>query len=214
MALIYISFSVFLTICHADEKKSVNIYRFSEGEVNNWETQEFAGETKYQLVKVDGQIVLEGEAKASASGIFKNVDVDLIQTPFLNWSWRIEKAHPPLEEKTKNGDDYAARIYIVVDGGLFFWQTIALNYVWSSSQPPGSFWPSSYAGDNVMLMALRSKEHHLSTWYREKRNVYKDFKMLFGKEIYHIDAVAIMTDSDNSGGEVRAYYGDIYFSRE
>ena len=135
MALIYISFSVFLTICHADEKKSVNIYRFSEGEVNNWETKEFAGETKYQLVKVDGQIVLEGEATASASGIFKNVDVDLIQTPFLNWSWRIEKAHPPLEERTKTGDDYAARIYIVVDGGLFFWQTIALNYVWSSSQP-------------------------------------------------------------------------------
>lgn len=52
-----------------------------------------------------------------------------ITYPFLqeNWSWRVEKPHSDLDERSKQGDDYAARVYIVVDGGLMFWKTIALN---------------------------------------------------------------------------------------
>lgn len=192
----------------------VFIGHFSQGKLENWDKKVFSGESRYQLLEVDGRLVLEGTAKDSASGLFKKKRVDLTQTPFLNWSWRVEKPHPPLEERSKKGDDYAARVYLVVDGGLLFWKTIALNYVWSSSQPDGSTWPSSYAGKNVMLMALRSPTDRLSVWYKEKRNVYEDFKRLFNKEINYVDAVAIMTDSDNSGGEVAAYYGDIYFSTD
>ena len=200
--------------CHDGNKDRLIIGHFSQSDSGNWKKKVFAGESRYQLVQVDDQIVLKGTAKNSASGLFKKIRVDLTQTPFLNWSWRVEKSHPPLEERSKEGDDYAARVYIVVNGGLLFWKTIALNYVWSSSQPAGKSWPSAYAGQNVMLLALRSKEHQHSKWYNEKRNVYDDFKRLFHKEIIYIDAVAIMTDSDNSGGEVVAYYGDIFFSKE
>lgn len=201
-------------ISHADENSKIFIGEFSKANLNNWEEKVFTGKSKYQLVRLNERIVLKSEANASASGLFKKVRVDLTQTPFLNWSWQIEKAHPPLEERTKQGDDYAARIYLVVDGGLLFWKSIALNYVWSSSQTIESTWPSSYAVKNVMLVAQRTNDHPLSTWYKEKRNVYNDFKNIFEKEITHIDAVAIMTDSDNSGGDVKAYYGDIFFSRD
>lgn len=200
--------------CSDSEKERVDIGLFSENSLENWEEKVFEAKTLYRLVRVDGQTVLAGEANASASGLFKKVGVDLRKTPFLNWSWRVENAHPPLDETTKSGDDYAARIYLVKDGGLIFWKTIALNYVWSSSQARGSSWPSSYAGDNVMLMALRSRDDKLGKWHVEKRNVYADFKKLFGKEIDRIDAVAVMTDSDNSNGRVKAYYGDIYFTGE
>lgn len=191
------------------------IGQFSRGKTEGWEKKIFDGETRYQRVELEGKTVLKGEANSSASGLFKTQRIDLARTPFLNWSWRVDKSHPPLNERTKEGDDYAARVYLVVDGGLLFWRTIALNYVWSSSQPMEATWPNSFAGDNVMLLALRSNtSSRLSTWYREKRNVYEDFKRLFNKEIRYVDAVAIMTDSDNSGGEVLAYYGDIYFSAE
>lgn len=201
--------------CHAGKKDKLLIGQFSQGKVDNWEKKVFAGESRYQLAQVDGRTVLKGMAKKSASGLFRKKRVDLTQTPFLNWSWRVDKPHSPLDERSKQGDDYAARVYIVVDGGVLFWKTIALNYVWSSSQPAGNYWASSYAGKNVMLLALRSNKQHLpSVWYREKRNVYKDFKRLFNKEITAVDAVAIMTDSDNSGGDVLACYGDIYFSAE
>jgi hypothetical protein len=102
----------------------------------------------------------------------------------------------------------------VVDGGLFFWRTIALNYVWSSSQKVGSVWPSAFAGKNTMLMALRSPDDGLGVWHSEKRDLRQDFKNIFGREIRQIDAVALMSDTDNSKGEARSYYGDIYFTAD
>ena len=219
-SLLNITFLIFAlfspAFCQGDEPDKAPdklvVGHFSQGVLDNWEKKEFNGDSQYQLIQVDDQMILKGTAKSSASGLFKKIRVDLSKTPFLNWSWRVEKPHPPLDETTKQGDDYAARVYIVVDGGLFFWKTIALNYVWSSQQLPGSTWPNAYAGKNVMLMSLKSSSDSPQTWYTEKRNVLDDFKKLFDKDITHIDAVAVMTDSDDSGGDVTAYYGDIFFT--
>ena len=65
-----------------------------------------------------------------------------------------------------------------------------------------------------MIMALSNRQDKLSTWYTEKRNVYEDLKGLFGTEFQFIDAVRIMVDTDNSHGQAKAIYGDIYFSKE
>ncbi|MCK5912801.1 MAG: DUF3047 domain-containing protein, partial [Desulfuromusa sp.] len=119
---------------------------------------------------------------------------------------------PPLAERTKEGDDYVARIYVVVKGGLLFWKTRAINYVWASSEKQGTIWPNAFAGKNAMLLAVRSSTDQQGIWYHEKRNVYEDLKAIFGEEIKTIHAVAIMTDSDNSKGLVRASYGDISFT--
>jgi hypothetical protein len=130
----------------------------------------------------------------------------------LNWSWRIENRLGIDNEKIKPGDDYAARIYVVIDGGILLWKTRAVSYVWASSASRGEVWGNAFAGENAMMMALRDNGDRLSTWYAEKRNVYEDLERLFRKEYRYIDAVALMTDTDNSHGQVRAYYGDIYFS--
>ncbi len=188
--------------------------RFSENSLDGWEEKEFVNLTSYQLVQQGNRTVLQAEADASASGLFKEVLVDLTTHPYLNWQWKVDKGHPPLAERTKDGDDYAARIYIVVKGGVLFWKTRAINYVWSSAEQKGAIWPSAFAGKNAMLLAVRSPEDNTETWYKEKRNVYEDFKILFGKEIKQIHVVAIMTDSDNSKGLVRASYGDISFTTD
>lgn len=125
---------------------------------------------------------LFAESRQAASALFYRVRVDLEQTPWLNWSWRVEKGLPPLAETRKEGDDYSARIYVVVDGGLLFWRSIALNYVWSSAQEVGSVWPNAFAGKNAMLMAMRSPEDQLGVWYSEKRDLREDFRKLFGGE--------------------------------
>ena len=187
---------------------------FSQGSLKGWEEKEFSGQTSYRLTELDGRQVLLAESRQSASGLFHKVRVDLEKTPYLNWSWRVEQGLPPLDETRKEGDDYAVRIYVVVDGGLFFWRTIALNYVWSSSQKVGSVWPSAFAGKNTMLIALRSPDDGLGVWHSEKRDLRQDFKNIFGREIRQIDAVALMSDTDNSKGEARAYYGDIYFTAD
>jgi len=188
--------------------------RFSENNLEGWQQKKFVKQTSYRLAEQGNQTVLQAKSSASASGLFKNVLVDLTTHPYLNWQWKVEKRHPPLAERTRNGDDYAARIYIVAKGGLLFWNAKLVNYVWSSTEKKGATWPSAVAGKNAMLLAVRSSEDKVDTWYKEKRNVYEDFKKIFGKEIKQVHAVAIMTDSDNSKGSVQASYGDISFTAD
>ncbi len=192
----------------------IQIGLFSENSLNGWKEKKFVKQTSYRLVKQDNQTVLQAKAEASSSGLFKKVVVDLTTHPYLNWRWKLEKGHPPLAERTKEGDDYAARIYVIFKGGLAFWKTKAINYVWSSTEEKGATWPSAFAGNYAILLAVRSPEDKKGIWYQEKRNVYEDFKKIFGEEIKKIQAVAIMTDSDNSKGSVRASYGDISFTAD
>ena len=193
---------------------AIQVGLFSANNLEGWKEKEFVNQTQYQLLKQGDRVVLHAEAEASASGLFKEVKINLTTHPYINWQWKVEKAHPPLAERTKSGDDYAARIYIVVKGGLAFWKTKAINYVWSSTEKKGATWPNAFAGKNAMLMAIRSSDNKIGAWYQEKRNVYEDLKVLFGEEIKEIDAVAIMTDSDNSKGFVSASYGDITFTAD
>ena len=185
---------------------------FSSESLEGWQSKSFKGQTSYQIIDLAGKKVLKAESVNSASGLYKEQRVDLRQTPFLNWEWRVENRLSDLNEQEKSGDDYAARVYVIVRGGLAFWRTRAINYVWASSSSKGKIWPNAYAGDHAMMIALRSENDSTGIWVQEKRNVFADLKQQFGEDIDHIDAVAIMTDTDNSNGSATAYYGNIFFS--
>ncbi|MDD5581208.1 MAG: DUF3047 domain-containing protein [Methylobacter sp.] len=187
---------------------------FSSGSLDQWESKEFKGRTQYELTNLAGVRVLKAESADSASGLFKEQRIDLQKTPFMNWSWRIENRLVNINEQTKSGDDYVARVYVIVSGGLAFWRTRAINYVWASTSPKGKVWPNAFAGDHAMMIALRSANDQTDTWYTEKRNILTDLKQQVGEEIRYIDAVAIMSDTDNAKGKATAYYGDIYFSNK
>lgn len=204
-----------INFSHADEVSIIPAGEFSKGTLNEWLPKKFINETSYSLIKVGKSAVLRAVSQNSASGLIKKIRVDIKEYPFLNWSWRIEnQLSGTFDEKQKHGDDYAARIYIVVSGGIAFWNTIALNYVWSKNSIKGETWPSAFATENSVMVALRSSEAPVSKWHWEKRNIRKDFKKLFGREIRFTDAVVLMSDTDNTHKEVTAYYGDIYFSKQ
>ena len=186
---------------------------FSASSLTGWETKAFSGTTSYQFIDLNNKRVLAAESRNSASGLIKKVQVDLKDYPYLSWSWRIENRLNTENEKIKSGDDYAARIYVVIDGGILPWRTRTLCYVWANGASKGEIWPNAFVGKNAMMMALKNREDNLSTWYSEKRNVYDDLKRVFGDGFHSIDAVALMTDTDNSHGQATAYYGDIYFSK-
>jgi len=187
---------------------------FSRNRLDGWEHKRFKGETQYQLQNLDGVAVLKADSRAAGSGLFKEQRIDLQQTPFLNWSWRIGNRLTGLNEQSKTGDDYAARVYVVIKGGLAFWQTQAINYVWASNTAKDSVWPNAFAGDHAMMLALRGPEAPLNVWQSEKRNVRADLQKLVGEDFRFIDAVALMTDTDNGNGQVSAFYGDIWFSKD
>lgn len=202
--------------------ETVVIDDFETDQLTGWEKESFKGETRYRLISLNSQQVLQAVATDSASGIAKERRVDLKATPYLNWRWNTDSLLSYRDEQTKSGDDYVARIYVVINGGLRFWKTTAVNYVWSSHQPVGTIWDNAYAPENAKMIAVRG-ENSETGWHREKRNVYQDLIATFGdkgsdlaneKHYRYIDAVAIMTDTDDGGGRAQAYYDNIFFSRD
>lgn len=209
--------SLFLTISSnviSNEIGRLHLGKFSQGDLNGWQAKEFDGNTLYKIVNdtnIDKQVLM-ANSNSNASGLFLERRIDLQKTPHINWSWKTDKLYENLNEKEKQGDDFVARIYIVIDGGFFFWKTRALNYVWSSSFKQNQSWPNPYTS-NATMFAVESGEENLGEWRHYKRNVQDDLQAMLGKDVRYIDAIAVMTDSDNAGQQAITYYGDIYFTQ-
>ena len=202
---------------------SINLTSLGHNGFSDWKHKPIMNETVYQVTSYKGRVALKAVSDGAASGLVIEKQIDLLETPYVNWSWLVEKALSKLDERSKDGDDYAARVYVIVDGGLLPWEKKAISYVWSSSQGQGQVWDNAFAGSNVKMVSVRGQESNIGQWYDEKRNVYKDLIKYFGdkgsdeanqKSYRYIDTVAIMTDTDNSRGHAEAFYGDIIFSEE
>ncbi len=191
----------------------VDIARFSRGDLSGWQSKAFAGETRYFLQNKDGRTALRADSNAAASGLYREVSIDLGKTPILNWTWQAGTMLTGTDERTRAGDDYAVRVYVVFSGGLMFWRTRAINYVWSNRQPIDSSWLNAFT-NNARMIAVESGPARLNQWVSEKRDVHADYRRLFGEKPGRVDAVAIMTDTDNTRTTVTAWYGDIWFSVE
>ena len=191
----------------------VVVSEFQNNSLAGWDTHEFEGETRYTLVENDGRTVLQAVSNQAASGLIKRIPIDLRKTPYLHWRWKVEKLPVIDNERTKKGDDFAARVYVVISGGIFFWRTLALNYVWSANQPRGLDWPNPFTS-NAHMVSVRGKEDPTGVWFEETRNVREDLRRYFGDDIDQIDGIALMTDTDNSKGSAVAYYANIRFSSE
>jgi hypothetical protein len=183
---------------------------FSAGELGGWQEKSFKGNSRYELTELDGRQVLHASCDGGASVLYREQKIDLNATPVLQWSWRVDETFTGVNERSKAGDDYPARVYVVVDGGLLAWRTIAMNYVWASAQPKDSAWDNAFVG-NAKMLALRSGSGEAGQWQQESRNVREDFRSFHGRDIDRIDGVAVMTDCDNTGGQAEAWFGDIRF---
>jgi len=200
-------------IADLSSEGAVQVARFSEMNLDGWENKSFEGETQYSIKREEQNSYLYASSMQSASALYKKIKVNIHETPYLNWRWRVDKALSELNEKDKSGDDYAARIYVVFKTGYTPLSAKALNYVWSSNDISDTHWPNAYTKKEIMI-PLRSNQDKTHTWQHEKVNIKEDLMKYFNKMPKHIDGVAIMTDTDNSKGVAGASYGDIYFSSD
>ena len=193
--------------------ETIALSDFTAEGLSGWTEKSFYGQTRYTLVERNGGKVLAAESQNSASTLFKKIRVDLERTPYLNWSWLVVNNLGDINERQKKGDDYSARVYVVISGGVFFWRARAINYVWSSNESKETTWPNAYT-DNARMIALESGREFLGQWRTEKRNIRADLRQQFGEDVRYIDGIAVMTDTDDSHGKALGYYGDLYFSSE
>ena len=184
---------------------------FSARDMAAWETRSFEGQTRYAVVSDNGAEVLEASAQGQASAKYLEREVDLDETPYLHWCWKVGARYTGLDERTRAGDDYPARLYVARKTGLLPWQVQSVNYVWSSNQAVGARWPNAFT-DRAMLLALQGEQSPVGEWRAEVRDVSADYQALFGEDVSEIDGVALMSDGDNAGGNGTAWYYGVGFS--
>lgn len=185
---------------------------FEQGLGPQWTVKSFKGETGYRVVTDNGNRVLQADSRAAASGLVKKLDLDPRTAPILSWRWKVAGTIPQGDERTKAGDDYAARIYVVFPH-WFFPKTRTLNYIWANRLPQGESLPNAYTGNAVMI-AVQSGSAKAGQWLTERRNIVADFRRAFGEEPPKIGAIAIMTDTDNTGARIMGWYDDLVLERE
>ena len=197
----------------ADELK---VFDFTEVELSELEVRKVRGaknKTLYTIGSNEKGTFLKSVADNAASGLGKEIKIDLNKTPFINISWKIEKDLSGIKENTKKGHDYAARVFVVKKTGATPLSNRAINYVFSSNNEVGLNWPSPYTKKSIDNV-LASTKNNLNEWVTVKANVKDDFKKFHDLEVNEIDGLAIMSDTDNSKMKSIAYFQNIYFSSE
>jgi hypothetical protein len=195
--------AVIILAASAGATQEIPVARFSTGDLSGWSDQLFKGKTSYTLENG----VMKAHSVRAASGLIKKLSVNTHRYPKLSWSWRIDHSLKREDIRSKSGDDFAARVYVVFPR-TFFWRMRAINYVWAARMPKGSEAPSPYTSNSVVV-ALESGDDRAGSWVHEERNICEDYRRIFGEDPPLLGGVAIMTDTDDTKDETTAWYGDI-----
>ena len=207
-----IIFIIFLTnISFANE---IKVFDFTSTELAELEVRKVRGaknKTIYSVGNNEKGNFLKAVADNAASGIGKEIIINLNETPFINITWKVEKDLSGIKENTKKGHDYAARVFVIKKTGATPLSNRAINYVFSSNNDVGSNSPSPYTKKSIDNVLASTKEN-LNEWITVKANVKEDFKKFHNLEVNELDGLAIMSDTDNSKMKSIAYFQNIYFS--
>ena len=204
---------IFLSLSFADE---IKIFEFTDSELAELEIRKVRGadnKTIYTVGSNENGNFLKAIAENAASGLGKEIKINLDKTPFINITWKIEKDLAGIKENTKKGHDFAARVFAVKKTGATPLSNRAINYVFSSNNEIGFSSPSPYTKKSIDKVLATTKDN-LNEWVTVKANVKEDFKKFHNLDINELDGLAIMSDTDNSKMKAIAYYQNIYFSAE
>ena len=193
--------------------ENVVVFDFTQEEFDNLKIRKIKKLTTYTLGSNENGNYLKAEAKGVASGLGKEIKIDLNKTPFINITWKVENDLFGIIENSKKGHDYAARVFVIKKTGATALSNRAINFVFSSNNKIGDSWPSPYTKKSIDYV-LSTTQEHKNKWVSVKANVRDLYKKLHNLEVDKLDGVALMTDTDNSKLKAISYYQNIFFSSE
>jgi len=187
--------------------------------------------TYYAVQEEGGRYVLKAVSNASASAIYREIDLDPSEFHVFSWRWKVEDVLKKGNARIKEGDDFAARVYVTFayepEKASFFEKVEyrvlksiykvpppgnALNYVWANRLKKGEAVKNPYTSKSIMV-AVESGPDMGGVWKSEKRDIYDDYVKFFHEKPPRISGVVVMTDSDNTGSFAIGYYSDIFFKK-
>ena len=213
LVISFISIIFYFQLSYAEQ---IKVFEFTEKEFSELKVRKVRGadsKTIYTLGSNKNGNFLKAIADNAASGLGKEIKINLDKTPFLNITWKIEQDLAGIKENTKKGHDFAARVFAIKKTGATALSNRAINYVFSSNEDVGLNWPSPYTKKSIDNVLSTTKEN-LDQWVSVKANVKEDFKKLHNLDVNELDGLAIMSDTDNSKKKSVAYYQNIFFSKD
>ncbi|MFN7085026.1 MAG: DUF3047 domain-containing protein [Burkholderiales bacterium] len=196
-----------------------------------WTLSRFKKSTQYSLVDDAGRTVIKAHAQASASGLAHALRLDPRHYPLLQWQWKTTALIASADNTKKHAEDSPVRVMVSFDGDIdrlplddrMFFDNVrlltgqqlpyaTLMYIWENRAPKNTIIPSPHTSRIKMIVAESGRDK-VGQWQQVVRNIHEDYRRAFGEEPGKITAVGIMTDTDNTGENVHAYYGDIVFRR-
>jgi hypothetical protein len=174
------------------------------------------------LVDDAGQTVLRVHSDRAFGTAAITLD---LEAPVISWRWKIDRVVEGARLGTKEGDDFAARVYVsfeIPPAQLTFAErtrlavtrrvyghvpSAAICYVWDNRHPKGHAIWSPYA-ERVRIVVLESGNAQAGRWVEERRDVAADFRAAFGRPAPRMTGIAAGNDSDQGGESVTAWFGD------
>ena len=191
--------------------KEISVFKFTKEEFDQLKVRKIKKYTSYTLGSNANGNYLKAEANGQASGLGKEILINLNETPYINITWKVEKDLSGINEKTKKGHDYAARVFVIKKTGATALSNRAINYIFSSNANIGDSWPSPFTKKSIDYVLSTTIKNN-NEWVTVKSNVKEDFLELHNLEVNELNGVAIMTDTDNSKLTAISYYQNIFFS--
>jgi len=195
-----------------------------------WILKNVKRHSTYSEVADDGGAV-EALADHSASGLMRRVAIDPFSYPIMEWRWKVAGILEGADISKREKNDAPARIYVAfaydmgkigllermkyrIAKGVYsqFLPLRALSYTWANKTQKGSIVPMPYTGWFKQIV-VENGASPVNAWITEERDVYADYRKAFGEDPAEITGVAIMTNTDNMGGQAAAWYGDIVFKQ-
>jgi Protein of unknown function (DUF3047) len=188
--------------------------------------------TKYSTEQLAGVRALRADAIGSATGLQANVSIDPAKKRYISFSWRADEFADDADVANRDLEDAPVRVIVAFEGDIttldardralsdqakFFTGRplpyATLMYVWSNSQKLEDIVTNPHSR-RVKKVVISNKSTEKKKWHHFKRDLVKDYERAFGKKPGKIKAVAIMTDSDNTGDRALAYYKNLRITAE
>jgi hypothetical protein len=194
---------------------------------DRWTLSRLKRPTQYRLVDEAGKTVVRASADSSASGLIHRLDIDPKVYPTLAWRWKVTQLIPGADNTRRQTEDSPVRVVVTFAGDVnklsfddrLFFDNVrlvsgqempyaTLMYIWENRAPRDTAIANRHTS-RVRMVVAESGREKVGRWQEVTRNVYEDYRRVFGEEPGRITAVGIMTDTDNTGENVHAFYGDI-----
>jgi len=202
-----------VTVRGAQEVVVVDFGKVNAPVPEGWKLSEKEGKAELALVNDGNGQALRLESVSSSFSLNTEVEIDLEQTPYLEWQWKITEVPKEGDFRNDDADDQAAQLFVVFKWGYLRKEAIA--YIWDSTAPAGTMAeipaPLFYPFLKITAVVVESGDAEMGKWVTVTRNVVEDYRKLFGREPEKVEGIRIQINSQHTKSRAEAYWKSVIF---